>query len=57
MKETSNVIELIKYGDTVKQRGTKIMLTMNYLGDLETDTTTFKSQIPLLEKRICHLSQ
>ena len=57
MKETSNVIELIKYGNTVKQRGTNIILTMNYLGDLETDTTAVKSQIPLLEKWICHLSQ
>lgn len=31
---------MIKYGNTVEQVGTNIILTMNYLGDLRTDTTT-----------------
>ena len=37
MKETSIIIELIKYGNIVKQVGTN---TMNYLCDPRTDTSS-----------------
>lgn len=41
MKETSIIIELIKYGNTVKQVGTNTNTnTMNYLCDPRTDTSS-----------------
>lgn len=40
MKETSNIIELLKYSNTVEQVGTNTILTMNYLCDPRTDTSS-----------------